>query len=65
MRVLVIENYVGTPLGLVGQALGEAGAEIDLRRAISASRSRTSHAGYDGLVILGGEQSALDDDDHP
>ncbi len=65
MRVLVIENYVGTPLGLVRHALGAAGADIDLRLAWQGVPIPASHAGYDGLVVLGGEQSALDDADYP
>ena len=33
MRVLVIENFPATPLGLVGEALAEAGVDRDDRRA--------------------------------
>jgi GMP synthase (glutamine-hydrolysing) len=65
MRVLVIENFIGTPPGVVGQALREAGAEIDLRQAHLGEPIPENHAGYDGIVILGGGQSAIDDDDHP
>jgi GMP synthase (glutamine-hydrolysing) len=65
MRVLVIENYVGTPLGLVRQALADAGAEIDLRVVWQGAAVPDNLDGYDGLVVLGGEQSALDDADHP
>ncbi len=65
MRVLVVENYVATPLGLVGQALVEANAEIDIRRAWQGAAIPSDAAGYDGLVILGGEQSAVDDHQHP
>jgi GMP synthase-like glutamine amidotransferase len=65
MRVLVIENFVGTPLGQVGTALAEAGAKIDLRRAWQGAPVPATDAGYDALVVLGGEQSALDDADHP
>ncbi len=65
MRVLVVENYVGTPLGQVGPALAEAGAEIDLRAVWQGAALPESPAGYDGLVVLGGEQSAVDDADHP
>lgn len=65
MRVLAIENFVGTPLGLVGRALDEAGAEVDLRAAWQGAPVPETAAGYDGLVVLGGEQSALDDADYP
>jgi GMP synthase-like glutamine amidotransferase len=65
MRVLVIENFVGTPLGLVRHALRDAGAEIDLRLAWQGAPVPESPSGYDGLVVLGGEQSAVDDADYP
>lgn len=65
MRVLVVENYPNTTLGLVGEALGHAGAELDIARMHGGDRLPRSHAGYDGIVLLGGAQSALDDDTHP
>jgi GMP synthase-like glutamine amidotransferase len=65
MRVLVVENFIGTPLGLVGEALVAGGADIDLRVAWQGHAIPESPAGYDGLVVLGGEQSAVDDADHP
>lgn len=65
MRVLVVENFVGTPLGQVGPALTGAGAEVDLRRAWQGDAIPETPAGYDGLVVLGGEQSAMDDAEHP
>jgi GMP synthase-like glutamine amidotransferase len=65
MRVLVVENFVGTPLGQIGPALAEAGAEIDLRQAWQDDTIPATHAGYDAVVVLGGEQSAVDDADYP
>ena len=65
MRVLVVENFVGTPLGQIGPALAEAGAEIDLRQAWQGDAIPASDAGYNAIVVLGGEQSAVDDADHP
>lgn len=65
MHVLVVENFVGTPLGQVGTALAEAGAEIDLRRAFAGDELPAGHAAHDALVVLGGGQSALDDVDSP
>ena len=65
MRVLTIENFVGTPLGLVGRALADARAEVDLRAVWQGAPVPETAAGYDGLVVLGGEQSALDDADYP
>jgi GMP synthase (glutamine-hydrolysing) len=65
MRVLVIENYTGTPLGQVGTALDEAGIAADIRRTWEGASLPGDPDGYDALVVLGGEQSALDDADHP
>jgi GMP synthase (glutamine-hydrolysing) len=65
MRVLVIENFAGTPLGLVERALLDAGAEIDLRKAWLGEPFPDTPSRHDGLVVLGGGQSALDDAEHP
>ncbi|MGH8515143.1 MAG: GMP synthase, partial [Gammaproteobacteria bacterium] len=65
MRILVIENYPKTPLGLVGQALEEAGAETSLVRIHVGDRLPLSPKGYDSLIMLGGAQDALDDENHP
>jgi GMP synthase-like glutamine amidotransferase len=65
MRVLVIENFVNTPLGLVGTALRQAGAEIELRRAHLGEPLPADPGEHDALVILGGGQSAVDDADSP
>ena len=61
MRVLIVENYKSTPAGLVGAALREAGAEVDLRRAHLGEPLPDAPDGHDGIVILGGEQNALAD----
>lgn len=65
MRVLVVENYVGTPPGLIGPALAEAGVAVDLRQAWQGAPLPDSHHDYAGIVVLGGEQSALDDAGSP
>ncbi|WP_315918922.1 type 1 glutamine amidotransferase [Mesorhizobium sp. SP-1A] len=65
MRVLVIENYGDTGLGQVGTALDEAGAELDLRRPYRGDELPSDPAAYDALVILGGGQNALADDEYP
>lgn len=65
MRVLVIENYVGTPLGAMTPALTEAGVSLDVRQAWQGAPVPQADDGYAGLIVLGGEQSALDDADSP
>lgn len=64
MRVAVVENTVISHLGQVGLALAEAGAEIVFYRPFKGDVLPDVRR-YDGLVVLGGEQSALDDDLHP
>lgn len=65
MRVLVVENMAKTELGQVGTALREAKAEIEIRRAYLGEAVPETPEGYDALVVLGGEQSALDDAAYP
>jgi GMP synthase (glutamine-hydrolysing) len=65
MRVLVVENMAHSDLGLVGVALQEAGAEIDLRQPFTGQALPGDVRGHDALVVLGGEQSAVDDHIHP
>lgn len=65
MRILVIDNYPDCPIGLVGQALIEAGAEIDRCHPYKGEALPESASGHDGLIILGGPQNALADDEHP
>ena len=65
MHVLVIENMPHSDLGLVGIALTEAGARLDVRKAYAGDPLPMGPEPYDAMVVLGGEQSALDDDLHP
>ena len=65
MRVLVVENMVHSDLGQVGVALDEAGAEIDLRRPFTGEALPADIHAHDALVVLGGDQSAVDDHSTP
>jgi len=65
MRVLIVENYKSTPPGLVGVALREAGANIDLRQAHLGAPLPDKASEHDAVVVLGGEQNALSDDISP
>ncbi len=65
MRVLVVENFDNTGLGQVGSALAEAGAAIDLRRAQHGEALPETAADHDAVVVLGGGQNALADDECP
>jgi GMP synthase (glutamine-hydrolysing) len=65
MRVLVVENFRINELGQVGIALAEAQAEIVVCKAWAGDRLPDDLADFDGMVVLGGEQNALADDEHP
>jgi GMP synthase-like glutamine amidotransferase len=65
MRILVVENYPKTPLGLVGRALKDAGAACEVLRPFEGDALPSGPDGFDALVMLGGAQSAVDDDEHP
>lgn len=64
MRVAIVENTVISHLGQVGVALEEAGAEMVIYRPFRGE-ALPDVSRYDGLVVLGGEQSAIDDALHP
>jgi GMP synthase (glutamine-hydrolysing) len=65
MRVLVIENYPKTTLGLVGDALAETDVECHIVRTHLGEALPATHNNYDALIMLGGAQDALDDKNHP
>jgi GMP synthase-like glutamine amidotransferase len=65
MRVLVIQNFANTGLGQVGTALAEADASVELLRADLGNALPDGPQGYDGLVVLGGGQNALADEESP
>lgn len=65
MRVLAIENYGGTGLGQLGDALQQAKANVEYIRPHLADGLPASAREYDALVVLGGGQNALDDTGSP
>jgi GMP synthase-like glutamine amidotransferase len=65
MRVAIIENMAGTPHGQIGVALEEAGAEVHVIRAYAGEPLPLNATAHDALVVLGGEQNALDDVFYP
>ncbi|SMD20770.1 type 1 glutamine amidotransferase [Rhizobium sp. RU36D] len=65
MRVAIIENMAGTHHGLVGVALAEAGAKLDVIRPYEGQPLPASTGDHDALVVFGGEQNARDDAKHP
>ena len=65
MRLAVVENWDDSPLGLVAPVLAARGADIDLIAAHHGALLPPDAADHDGLIVLGGAQSALDDADYP
>jgi GMP synthase-like glutamine amidotransferase len=65
MRVAIVENMKNTPLGSLGVALAEVKAELETFRPYIDGRLPRSIFEHDALIVLGGEQDALDDDNHP
>lgn len=65
MRILAVQNYAGTGLGQIARALAEAEAEVDLVQAHEGEALPSTADGHDGLIVLGGAQNALADDEHP
>jgi GMP synthase-like glutamine amidotransferase len=64
MRVAIVENTRVTHHGLVGVALHERAALIDLYRPWTG-QPLPEASDADALVVFGGEQAATDDDIHP
>jgi GMP synthase-like glutamine amidotransferase len=64
MRVAIVENTRVTHHGLVGVALHERAALIDLYRPWTG-QPLPEAPDADALVVFGGEQAATDDDIHP
>ncbi|HUG62807.1 MAG TPA: type 1 glutamine amidotransferase [Methylomirabilota bacterium] len=65
MRILVVDNYPQTSLGLIGRALDEAGATVDLRIMHQGGALPDGPGAHDAMVLLGGGQNALADAEHP
>ena len=64
MAVLVVQNAVSDPIGLLGDWLTDAGLTFDVRNAETGDELPALD-GYDGLVVLGGGMAAHDDQRAP
>lgn len=65
MRVLVVQNFDSTGLGQIGAALDEAQARNEVKKPYLGEELPDGIDGHDALIVLGGGQNALADDDHP
>lgn len=65
MRILAVQNFEGTGLGQLATAFAEAGAAVEFLRMQEGADLPATQEGYDALVVLGGGQNALADDESP
>jgi GMP synthase-like glutamine amidotransferase len=65
LPVLVIENDATDPVGRLGDWLREAGATLDIRSGPAGEELPRDLDGFGGLVVMGGAQSAYDDQRAP
>lgn len=63
--ILVVENYPDSPLGLIEEELARQAIVPTMVSAYLGEPLPTTPEGYDGIVVLGGAQNALDDDAFP
>jgi GMP synthase (glutamine-hydrolysing) len=61
-RLLVVVVHRTDPPARLGQWLRDAGAELDERHLGAGDELPDGLDGFDGMVVLGGPQSALDDE---
>ena len=63
MKIYVVLNMRSTAMGLLGKAIAEAGGEVQHCAAYSSEELIRSPDGFDALIVMGGEQNALNDAD--
>lgn len=65
MNVLVVEQHDQPSVGVVGETLRDLGAETQTVWGVRGDALPPGHREHDGLIVLGGAMSALDDDRRP
>jgi GMP synthase (glutamine-hydrolysing) len=61
-QLLVVEHEAQCPPGWIGEWLAEAGADLDVRRPYAGDDLPGDLTGHAGMVVLGGEMGAGDDE---
>lgn len=64
-HILVLQNSAQAPAGIVGQALADAGARLDVRLVLEGESMPSDLADYHGILVLGGPMGAHDDHEFP
>jgi len=65
MRILVVEHHDQSSVGVIGETLHRMGIETPTVWCEFGEPVPESQRDYDGIVILGGNMSAVDDETHP
>jgi GMP synthase-like glutamine amidotransferase len=65
MRILAIQHYPSTPVGQVGETIEALGSEVVTAHLYKDEPVPAGPNGCDGLIVLGGPQSAAEDDKNP
>ena len=65
MQVLVVEQHEAPSIGIVGDMLRDLGVETRTFWGARGDALPGGHRDHDGLIVLGGVMSALDDDLRP
>jgi GMP synthase-like glutamine amidotransferase len=63
--VLVVQHQELCPPGWVGEWLTAEGLRLDIRHPYAGDRLPDDFGGHEGLVVLGGQMGANDDDAYP
>ncbi len=65
MRVLIVEHHDKPTVGVIGETLDDLGAEMETVWGMFGEALPDSHHGHDGIVVLGGTMTALQDEERP
>ncbi len=67
MRILTLQNFPSTPVGQVGDTIQRLGGDVIVKHVYKDDPLPRDVDGYDGMIVLGGAQSAaaVDDEKNP
>jgi GMP synthase (glutamine-hydrolysing) len=65
LPVLVVEHEAQCPPGWLGEWLVDAGTPVDVRRPYAGDVLPPDLTSHSGMLVLGGEMGAYDDEAHP
>lgn len=65
MNILVVQNHPGSPPGQLGDSLTARGAVLHVVQPLAGDPIPAGHGPFDGVLVLGGAQSAADDAGNP